>query len=713
MQDLLNRNGTPPFNLMNRFYHVYILMIAVTLSFYSTAANGHPLQTPQSADPQQQDTSEPTPPSANPKAHPSAELKLTDTERQRVLKFQQQRIEAIERVIDSVVAIYGEDRGGGGSGVVITPTGLALTNHHVINGVGMEGWGGMAGNKLYRWKLIGTDPGGDVSLIQMIPGDGSGNTDDRDDNTDGHPTGHAAVVGDREKNLGQSSFSFPFTPLGDSDEVEIGDWALAMGNPFILSEDQSPTVTMGIVSGVNRYQSGAGANRLIYGNCIQIDSSINPGNSGGPLFNLSGKIIGINGRGSFRDRGRVNVGLGYAISANQIKNFIPELLATKLVEHGTLDANFSDRGGKVVCSRLSIDSPAAQAGLGLGDQLVEFEGESIQSANQFTNLLCTLPQGWPARLTIQKPDGDQLNLRVRLLGLPYPRPDRPAKAGHKKENPGDPSMPPTEEQKSQQRKLSIAKLLSAKPGSVLNADVNQRYAAEIIRQYQRPFKQLPKHRCWKLDDLITNQNASQSPQPMTTWICGDGRFWVRKGDLRWHFDGHNFFESSQSGDGVPATQTMSHLDAKLKLETLQAIALTAGLEDAALSVMGDVVIGGSGLSDKQLAIRLIADGDDGPLHLWIGGTIFSDNRLQILKCAADVDCRTGGIRLSDWQTVGNQADQSIDGVAFPMVRQSVQGISETVLQTISNAGISEISIDQFEALASGRATESVGSDGDQ
>ncbi|MEM7457661.1 MAG: trypsin-like peptidase domain-containing protein, partial [Planctomycetota bacterium] len=228
---------------------------------------------------------------------------LTADQMQLVRALEQKRVEAVDQVIGSVIAIYGLDRSGGGSGVIIDPSGIALTNHHVIIGAGVRGWGGLADGELYRWDLIGTDPGGDVAIIQMHG---------RDD--------------------------FPFTPLGDSDEVRVGDWALAMGNPFILTEDQKPTVTLGIVSGVKRYQPGAGQNQLVYGNCIQVDSSINPGNSGGPLFNLDGEIIGINGRGSFKDRGRVNVGLGYAISANQIKNFIPDLLATKLVEHGTLDA---------------------------------------------------------------------------------------------------------------------------------------------------------------------------------------------------------------------------------------------------------------------------------------------------------------------------------------------------------------------------------------
>ena len=314
---------------------------------------------------------------------------LTTAQLTAIKHLEEKRIAAIEQVIGSVVAIYDDDRQGGGSGVIIDPSGIALTNHHVIMGSGVSGWGGLADGKLYRWDLIGTDPGGDVAIIQMH--------------------------GDEES----PDKEFPFTPLGDSDKVRVGDWALAMGNPFILTEDQSPTVTLGIVSGVKRYQPGAGNNQLVYGNCIQVDSSINPGNSGGPLFNLEGRVIGINGRGSFKERGRVNVGLGYAISANQIKNFIPDLLATKLTEHATLDLQFEDRGGKVLCARRDALAPISEAGLELGDELIEFEGVPIKTANQFTNLICTLPEQWPIQLKVRKPDGSEKTFHSRAFGLPY------------------------------------------------------------------------------------------------------------------------------------------------------------------------------------------------------------------------------------------------------------------------------------------------------
>ena len=591
---------------------------------------------------------------------------LTDSELKLVLDYQQQRIASIDKVVNSVVAIYDEDRGGGGSGVVITPSGITLTNHHVIIGAGVEGWGGMAGDKMYRWNLIGTDPGGDVSLIQMIPNTIDGKADD--------------------------NFQFPFTPLGDSDAVQVGDWALAMGNPFILTEDQSPTVTLGIVSGVKRYQSGAGQNQLVYGNCIQVDSSINPGNSGGPLFNLSGEVIGINGRGSFQDRGRVNVGLGYAISSNQIKNFIPELLATKLVEHGTLDGTFSDRGGKVVCSTLSVDSPAAEAGLALGDEMLEFEGKPIKTANQFTNLICTLPEGWPARLKVRKPDGAELSMNVRLLGLPYAK---PKSAGRKKgKEKKDPDSPPTEEEKQEQRKLEMVKLLSAKPGTVRNKSVNRKYVEEILGQWQRTFIGESKERCWKLEDTITQDDGSTGK--ITTWLCADGRFVVETQSLRWYFDGDDFFQLALDDPQQPEAEIITPVEAKLRFETLQAIAMSAGFKEPPFSAMGDILIDGADLSDGENAWRFVAaDLDEDPFYFWITGTMYSVDDLQLRKCSADLDCQNGGVMLENWEA----APETFNGrPKLPLIRKKIQGLDEKVVATVSNDQITTISIEDFEKL---------------
>ncbi|MDX1946263.1 MAG: trypsin-like peptidase domain-containing protein [Pirellulaceae bacterium] len=319
------------------------------------------------------------------------------------------RVRTIESVYGAVVAIYGNDRKGGGSGVLYDPAGYALTNHHVVAGAGVEGWAGLADGKLYRWNLIGTDPGGDVAIIRLA---------------------------------GQEKF--PVAPLADSNTVRVGDWAMAMGNPFVLAEDQRPTVTLGIVSGVHRFQPGQGMNQLVYGDCIQVDSSINPGNSGGPLFNLRGQVIGINGRGSFEERGRVNVGLGYAISANQVKHFIPELLSTKIAQHGTLDAIFGTRQDGVICHTVNLDSAIARAGLALGDKLLAFEGVPIESANQFTNLVTLYPAGWPVEVTFEH-EGVRKTANVRLAALPYEPIVKPMA------QPAEPEEKPTEPGEEQEK----------------------------------------------------------------------------------------------------------------------------------------------------------------------------------------------------------------------------------------------------------------------
>ena len=588
---------------------------------------------------------------ADPPAVTEAQLKM-------VLDYQQQRVGAINEVINSVVAIYDQDRSGGGSGVVITPTGITLTNHHVIIGAGVKGWGGMAGERMYRWKLIGTDPGGDVSLIQMIPND-----DDGED------------------------FEFPFTPLGDSDSVEVGDWALAMGNPFILTEDQSPTVTLGIVSGVKRYQSGAGQNQLVYGNCIQVDSSINPGNSGGPLFNFSGEVIGINGRGSFQDRGRVNVGLGYAISSNQIKNFIPELLATKLVEHGTLDANFSDRGDKVVCSTLSVDSPAADAGLALGDEMLEFEGVPIKTANQFTNLICTLPEGWPARLKIRKSNNTEISIQLRLLGLPYARPKKPAPLQKRA-----PDTPPTEEEKTKMRKREMQKLLSAEPGTVRDRRLNRTYVRELVEQWQQPRLEGSRERCWHLMGIF----QSTGPKRLDTWLCADGRFVVESGTKVWMFDGDKFFEAKvNSKDDKDLDwidyKTLSPVQAKLKFEILQALALSAGFQEPPFVAMGDIIIDGADLCGNETAYRfVVADEDDDPLYFWLTGTMHSEEGLVLRKCSADSDGKDVGVLLEQWEPIAG------GNIAFPKVLKRVRGLDQKTDGKFTRTLITDIAIEDFE-----------------
>ncbi len=298
-----------------------------------------------------------------------------------VLDAQQQRIEAMRKAAAATVAIFGLEGDGGGSGVLITPDGYALTNYHVSSACGDHMRCGLNDGRVYDAVIVGVDATGDVSLIKLLG---------RDD--------------------------FPTAPLADSDNVRVGQWVFAAGNPFVLATNLQPTVTLGIVSGVKRYQYPAGT-LLEYADCIQTDAAINPGNSGGPLFNFASEVIGINGRCSFEKRGRVNVGVGYAISANQIKHFMGMLRSGRLVDHATLGATVStDDSGKVLISNILSSSDAYRRGVRYGDELVTFADRSITTTNDFKNVLGTLPKDWRVPLTYRR-NGQTITTLVRLAGV--------------------------------------------------------------------------------------------------------------------------------------------------------------------------------------------------------------------------------------------------------------------------------------------------------
>src|SRR6266851_4158529 len=317
------------------------------------------------------------------------------------------RIAAIEKARPSVVAIFGPGGQGGGSGVLIDKDGYALTNFHVVEGAGPVMQCGLPDGVLYDAVLVGLDKVGDVALIKLLA------------KKEGTP--------------------FPFAPLGDSDKSKAGDWSMAMGNPFLLATDFNPTVTFGMVSGVHRYQYPAGT-LLEYTDCIQIDTSINPGNSGGPLFNMDGELIGINGRGSFEKRGRVNSGAGYAISINQIKNFLGHLRAGIDTDHATLGAlvesESEDEGqNKMTVKSIIEDSDARRRGLDTGDELISFAGRHVSTVNQYKNVLGLYPKGWRVPMEYRH-ENEKHAVLVRLMKLqreqqpedgakPRPRPAPP------------------------------------------------------------------------------------------------------------------------------------------------------------------------------------------------------------------------------------------------------------------------------------------------
>ena len=298
-----------------------------------------------------------------------------------VIEAEKQRADVIDRISPAVVAIFGAGGNGGGSGVLISPEGYALTNYHVVSGAGTFMKCGLNDEVLYDAVIVGIDPTGDVAMVKLLG---------RDD--------------------------FPVVELGDSDKVKAGDWAMAIGNPFLLAADFHPTVTFGLVSGVHRYQYPAGT-FLEYTDCIQVDASINPGNSGGPLFNASGELIGINGRASFEKRGRVNSGAGYAISINQIKHFMDHLKSGRVVDHATLGATVrTEDDGTVVVDQILLQSEAFRRGLREGDELVSFGGRPIRSVNQFKNVLGIFPDGWKLPLVYRR-EGETNEIMVRLRPL--------------------------------------------------------------------------------------------------------------------------------------------------------------------------------------------------------------------------------------------------------------------------------------------------------
>ena len=201
----------------------------------------------------------------------------------------------------------------------------------------------------------------------------------------------------------------------------------------------NPTVTYGIVSGVHRYQYPAGT-LLEYADCIQTDASINPGNSGGPLFNENGDLIGINGRGSFEKRGRVNVGVGYAISINQIKHFMGFLHSGRILDHATLGATVStDENGNVIVTNISESSDAYRRGLRYGDQLLSFGGRNITTVNGFKNVLGIYPRGWRVPISFLH-EGDRIDTFVRLTGVHSPE-ELLARVQPNRQQPQGPPMP--------------------------------------------------------------------------------------------------------------------------------------------------------------------------------------------------------------------------------------------------------------------------------
>ncbi|MBN2473014.1 MAG: trypsin-like peptidase domain-containing protein [Pirellulales bacterium] len=449
-----------------------------------------------------------------------------------VLRAQAERIAVMDRAKDSVLGIFSPSGSGGGSGVVISADGYALTNFHVVKPCGDALKCGMADGELYDAVIVGVDPTGDVALIKLFG---------RDD--------------------------FPHAELADSDHVAVGDWCFAMGNPFLLATDFWPTATYGIVSGVHRYQYPSGT-LLEYCDCIQTDASINPGNSGGPLFDAAGRLIGINGRGSFEKRGRVNVGVAYAISINQIRNFLGYLHSGRIVDHATLGVQVGfDEVGRVVVENILEQSDAYRRGLRYDDEIVSLGGRRITTPNGFKNVLGIYPKGWRIPLSFRR-GGQRYDAMVRLRGLhaveellekaagrprdlpmPIPEPDKEPDPDDEP-GPREPPSPDEGPHPDGSRKIDIPTPLPGQPQ--MRAPRTEPPMAEIVKQHFEArrgfanyyFNRLNRDRVWKawtargdfsaMDGLWTLAGELEGSEAFQFELADTGgRFALPGGEAKW------------------------------------------------------------------------------------------------------------------------------------------------------------------------------------
>ncbi len=268
---------------------------------------------------------------------------------------------------------------GGGSGVLISPDGYMLTNHHVAGS--QSRWNVyLTGGRQYSARVVGQDSYGDICLLKL---------EDAED--------------------------LPYVELGNSDALMAGEYVFAVGNPFALgNQDFQPTVTLGVVSAIHIFFAN-------YTDAIQTDTSINPGNSGGPLFTLEGKLVGINGMISARFGERVNSGVGFAIPSAQIERFLPDLRAAEgdEVRHGTIDgltlSEQSTGGRGAIVANVRRRSAADNAGFQKGDRLVSIEQYAIPNEARARGFILAWPAGSEVNLLVDR-EGVEHELTVTLGG---------------------------------------------------------------------------------------------------------------------------------------------------------------------------------------------------------------------------------------------------------------------------------------------------------
>jgi serine protease Do len=271
-----------------------------------------------------------------------------------------------------------------GSGVIIDPSGIILTNNHVVAGGGKIEVTLQDGRHIEATE-VKTDPKTDLAIVRIKAG---GN--------------------------------LPAAKLGNSDEMQVGDWVLALGDPFGLEG----TVTAGIVSAKSR------ALRITPGreDFIQTDAAINPGNSGGPLVNLDGEVIGINTAISTQQGVAANAGVGFAVSSNLAKWVSDQLIARGSVQRAflgvaiqpvtqELSAQLGVAPGKGVLIAEVYDGPAAAAGIKPGDVVLEVGGKPVNSPQELQRVVEQTPIGQKAPMALIR-DGKRMSLDVTVRQQP-------------------------------------------------------------------------------------------------------------------------------------------------------------------------------------------------------------------------------------------------------------------------------------------------------
>ena len=270
-----------------------------------------------------------------------------------------------------------------GSGFIVSDEGLILTNNHVVENASKITVR-FNDQKKRKAKIVGRDPQTDIALLQIEtkPGD-----------------------------------TFTTVKLGNSKKLRVGDWVMAIGNPFGLSH----TVTAGIVSAKGRF---IGSGR--FDNFIQTDASINPGNSGGPLFDLKGNVVGINT--AIFSRGGGNIGIGFAIPIDMAKKLLPQL-RTGVVTRGFLGVSIQEvddslakqlslketRGALV--NNVIEKAPAEKAGIQRGDVVVSINEKKIENPRQLSLAAADLKPGSIAKIGIMR-DGEKREVKLKVAKLP-------------------------------------------------------------------------------------------------------------------------------------------------------------------------------------------------------------------------------------------------------------------------------------------------------